>query len=154
MSPAIEYRGRREINCCAMTTRKAAPPVSTRVCRPQSEENAVTRSKQSAHETAAFARDDIAWADDRRELCEERRIFTFEPCAIAAFARETAERESHGAMTRDCASQRVHTSQRESIGRAHFAETTAIARTAHDSYDAAGAYNPLTRIATRIIHFV
>ena len=35
--------------------------------------------------------------------------------------------------TRDCASQRVHTSQRESIGRAPFADTT-DALAAHDSY--------------------
>ena len=52
----------RAINCCAMTTRKATPPVSTRVCQPQSEENEVTRSKQSARDTAASALDDDSCA--------------------------------------------------------------------------------------------
>ena len=120
------------VNCCAMTSRKATPPVSTRVHRPQNEENALTRSKQSARDTAASALDDDAWADDRREPC----VFTFESRAVAAFAREVAERESHGAVTRNCATQRVRTSHLESLGGAHT-EYSATARAAHDSYGSA-----------------
>ena len=65
-------------------------------------------------------------------------MFTFDPCAIAAFARETAAREAHDAMIRDCASQRVRT-RRESIGRA-LCDDTADALAAHDSYDSRRAY--------------
>ena len=119
----------RQVNCCAMTSRKASPPVSLCTPPPQREEcTARTRDKQVA-------------ADDRRDPS----VFTFEPRAIAAFARETAARESHDTVTRDCASQRVHAS-RESIGGAHSADT-ATARAAHDSYELAEAYNRVTRIA-------
>ena len=112
----------RAINCCALTTRKKSPPVSVRVPTPLSDECTPTRCKQRTR-------------DDRRAPCEERRepsIFTFDPCAIAAFARETAEREAHGAVTRDCASSRLHAS-RESIGGAS-SEENSNAHAAHDSH--------------------
>ena len=108
----------RASNCCAMSTRKATPPVLTRVCQPQSEENE-------------------SWRDERL-VCDDRRetsVFSFEPRAIAAFARETAAREAHDTVTRNCATLRVRTSL-ESIGGAH-SECTASTRAAHDSADSA-----------------
>ena len=121
----------RAINCCAMTSRKASPQVCTRAPPPQREENAPTRSKQPAR-------------DDRRDPRDDSRepaIFTFDSCAIAAFARETAARDAHGAMTRDYASQRVHAT-RESTGRALLTDTAA-ALAAHDSCE------PRSHIITR-----
>ena len=55
-------------------------------------------------------------------------------CAIAAFAREVAERESRDTVARNCATQRLHACQRESIGRALY-DDTATAHAAHDSHD-------------------
>ena len=118
----------RAINCCALSARKKSPPVSIRVPTPLSDECTPTRCKQRTR-------------DDRRAPCEERRepsIFTFDPCAIAAFARETAEREAHNAVTRDCASSRLHAS-RESIGGA-FSEENSNVHAAHDSHAPRDAY--------------
>ena len=109
----------RLVNCCAMTMRKATPPVSTRAPAPQAEECMSARCKQLA-------------CDDRCVTCDDRREtskFTYDACAIAAFARETAERKSH-----DYASQRLHTSRHETIVGTHN-DDAANARAAHDSHD-------------------
>ena len=99
--------------------RKATPPVSTRAPAPQAEECMSARCKQLA-------------CDDRCVTCDDRREtskFTYDACAIAAFARETAERKSH-----DYASQRLHTSRHETIVGTHN-DDAANARAAHDSHD-------------------
>ncbi len=113
----------RAVNCCAMTTRNATPPVSIRAPAAQREENESTRGERFAREERRESR------DDRRDPC----VFSFEPCAIAAFAHEVAERESRDTVARDCARQRVHAS-RESIGHALYADT-ATAHAAHDSHE-------------------
>ena len=123
----------RAINCCAMSTRKKSPPVSSECPRPQSEECMSSRVTAPQSDECEPIADSL---HDRREPCDDRREpskFTFDPCAIAAFARETAARESHRIVTRDCASHRLHAS-RESIGSAHN-DDTANARAAHDSHD-------------------
>jgi hypothetical protein len=112
---ANEQRGtqtQRVVNCCAMLSRKAPPPVSLCTPPPQSAECTVSSGNQRA-------------SDDRRDPS----VFTFEPCAIAAFAHELSERETRGAMMRNCATRQVQ-ARHESIGRALFAET-ASALAAH-----------------------
>ena len=113
----------RTVNCCAMFSRNATPPVCIRAPAAQREENESTRGERFAHEERCETR------SDRRDAC----VFSFEPRAIAAFARETAERESRDTVARDCVSHRMRTS-RESIGHALYADT-ATAHDAHDSHD-------------------
>ena len=94
-----------------------------RVPTPQDDECAPTRRKQLA-------------CADRREPCDDRREclrFTFESRAIAAFARETAERESHDALTRNCATQ--SSAHEPRVNRLRTRDHAANARAAHDPHE-------------------
>ena len=99
--------------------------MSNRVHAPQTEECVSCRVPKPQ-------RDECTPTRDKQPVCDDRcdpSVFTFEPCAISAFAHETAEREARNAVTRDCANSRMHAG-RESIG-GTFGEENASVHDAH-----------------------
>ena len=118
--------------------------MSNRVHAPQNEECVSCRVPKPQRDECTPTRDKQLVCDDR---CDPS-VFTFEPCAISAFAHETAEREARNAVTRDCASSRMHAG-RESIG-GTFGEENANVRDAHHSHD---SRMNISACSSRVAHY-
>ena len=113
------------VNCCALSVRHESPPAHTPARSPHGEERASGCNKQLAGGCDE-------WADVRCGYT----AFSFEPCAIAAFARDTAAHEWQDTAPRNYVRQPLHTGLLVS-SRGVNNDVTATASAAHDTHDSA-----------------